>query len=78
VLSNDFGIEYKDGYAIASGERAFLDRIYVSKDYHFDNLNFLNWEKVFEILPIYENKRMEKKVNEYFKFYLSTQANKAI
>ena len=78
VLSNDAGIEHKDGYAIASRERAFLDRIYVSKDYHFDNLTNLNWDKVFEILPIYNNKRMEKNVKEYFKFYQLTQSNKTI
>ena len=78
VLSNDLGIEHKDGYAIASRERAFLDRIYVSKDYHFDNLTNLNWDKVFAILPIYDNKRMEKKVKEYSKSYQSTQSNKTI
>jgi hypothetical protein len=67
VLSNSIGIEHKDGVATATRERAFLDRIYVSKDYHFDNLSSLNWDKVFEILPIYHNKRLEKKVKEYFK-----------
>jgi predicted transcriptional regulator of viral defense system len=67
VLSNTVGIEHKDGHAIATRERAFLDRIYVSKDYHFDNLASLNWDKVFEILPIYHNKRLDKKVKEYFK-----------
>ncbi|MFA6475707.1 MAG: hypothetical protein WCV88_05985 [Patescibacteria group bacterium] len=44
-----------------------MDRIYVSKDYHFDNLQALDWNKVFEILPIYYNKRLEKKVDVYFK-----------
>ncbi len=67
VLSNTIGIEHKDGYAIASAERAFLDRLYVSKDYHFDNLHSLNWNKVMEILGIYNNKRLEKKVKEYQK-----------
>jgi len=67
VLSNTKGIEHKDGYAIATRERAFLDRVYVSKEYHFDNLSNLNWDKVFEILPIYYNKRLEKKIKEYFK-----------
>jgi predicted transcriptional regulator of viral defense system len=66
VLSNSMGVEHKDGYAIATRERAFLDRMYVSKDYHFDNVTNLNWDKVFEILPIYKNKRLQKKVNEYF------------
>jgi hypothetical protein len=41
VLSNSTGIEHKDSIATASRERAFLDRIYVSKDYHFD-IYFLN------------------------------------
>ena len=67
VLSNTVGIEHQDGIATATKERAFLDRIYVSKDYHFDNLHALDWDKVFEILPIYNNKRLEKKVKTYFK-----------
>lgn len=69
VLSNTAGIEHKNGYAIATKERAFLDRIYVSKDYHFDYLDPLDWNKVFQILPIYNNQRMAKKVNEYFEHY---------
>ena len=69
VLSNIYGIEHEKGIAVATKERAFLDRIYISKDYHFDNLNALDWDKVFEILPIYHNKKMEKRVNDYFKHY---------
>ena len=73
VLSNTAGIGHVDGIAMASKERAFLDRIYVSKDYHFDHLDVLDWDKVFKVLPIYHNKRMEKKVREYFKHYKSTK-----
>lgn len=69
VLSDTVGIEHTDGIATATKERAFLDRIYVSKEYHFDNLGVLDWNKVFEILPIYHNKRMEKKVRAYFERY---------
>lgn len=69
VLSDTTGIEHINDVAIATKERAFLDRIYVSKDYHFDHLDVLDWNKVFEILPIYRNKRMNKKVNEYYKHY---------
>ncbi len=76
VLSNTSGIEHKDGIAMATKERAFLDRVYISKDYHFDNLHSLDFDKVFEILPIYYNKRMEKKVKAYFEHYKSTQPNK--
>jgi len=66
VLSNIAGIIHKDGVAIATKERAFLDRLYVSKKYHFDNLASLDWNKIFELLPIYRNKRLEKKVREYY------------
>ncbi len=74
VLSNTGGIEHPDGYSIASKERAFLDRVYVSKDYHFDNLDVLDWDKVFGILPIYQSKRMESRVQEYFEHYKKSQA----
>jgi len=69
VLSNTIGIEHAGNVSVATGERAFLDRIYISKDYHFDHLDVLSWDKVFEILPIYRNKRMNKKVEEYFNHY---------
>jgi predicted transcriptional regulator of viral defense system len=66
ILTNSFGIENKENYSIASPERAFLDTLYLYKNYHFDNLSPLNWEKIFEILPIYKNKTMEEKVNRYY------------
>lgn len=69
VLSNTVSIEHTNDVAIATKERAFLDRIYISKDYHFDYLGVLDWNKVFEILPIYRNQRMNKKVEEYFAYY---------
>ena len=65
VLTNTLGVEIKENYSIASTERAFLDVIYLNKDYHFDNLAPLNWDKVYEILPIYENQRMAKMVKIY-------------
>lgn len=69
VLTNKAGIEHKDNYSIAIPERAFLDVIYLNKDYHFDNLSALDWNKVMEILPIYSNKRMEKEIKAYQKTY---------
>lgn len=74
VLSNTTGIVHSDGIATATKERAFMDRIYISKDYHFDNLNVLDWNKVFEMLPIYNNRRMEKKVKQYFERYKNDQS----
>ena len=66
ILTNAKGIENKEQYAIASPERAFLDVVYLSKDYHFDQLSSLDWDKVDEILPIYgNNQRMIDRVQRY-------------
>ncbi len=66
ILTNQAGIESRENYSIASPERAFLDVIYLHKDYYFDNLSPLNWDKVYEILSIYGgNKRMAKMVKVY-------------
>lgn len=73
VLTNKAGLENRGEYPMASKERAFLDTIYINKDYHFDNLSPLDWDKVFEILPIYGNKRMAKKVKEFFEHFKSEQ-----
>jgi len=69
VLTDTTGIEHVNNVPIATKERAFLDRIYFNKDYHFDNLDVLDWDKVFEILPIYRNKKMADRVKKYFKNY---------
>lgn len=65
ILLNSSGIKHGDTYSIASPERAFLDIVYLNKEYYFDNLAPLNWEKVYEILPIYNNKRMTDAVKRY-------------
>jgi hypothetical protein len=67
VLTNSLGIEKKSNYCIASKERAFLDTIYLNKNYHFDNLSSMNWDKCFEMLPIYDNKAMAIRLNSYHK-----------
>lgn len=73
VLINKSGIENKEENSIASKERAFLDTIYINKDYYFDNLYPLDWDKVFEISSIYDNKRMVKKVKEFYQYFKSNQ-----
>lgn len=61
------GLYAKENYSIATPGRAFLDVLYLNKDYYFDNLSPLDRDKVFEILPVYGNQRMTKKVKEIFK-----------
>jgi hypothetical protein len=71
ILTNTLNIEQKDNYYIASKERAFLDTIYLNKNYHFDNLSSINWDICFEMLPIYNNKAMAKRLNSYYKTNLN-------
>lgn len=67
ILTNTLGITENNNFFIAGKERAFLDILYLNKDYYFDNLRPLDWALVFDILPIYKNKRMEKAVNRIYK-----------
>ena len=67
ILINSFDIEQQNETSIAAKERAFLDTLYLNTDYHFDNLRTLNWNKVFQILPIYNNKRLAKVVNKLYR-----------
>ena len=67
VLVNEIGIIHLDETSVATRERAFLDTLYLNTDYYFDNLRTLDWNRVFEILPIYNNKRLAKSANKIFK-----------
>jgi len=71
TLTDKAGIDNRDQYSVASPERAFLDTVYINRDYHFDNLSSLSWDKVFKILPIYKNKIMLKKVEKLYKHWRS-------
>lgn len=69
VLTNTEGIEQKQEYFIATLERAFLDAVFIYKNYYFDNLGSLDWEKVHKLKKIYKSKVFEKRVEEYYKHY---------
>ncbi|MFH0740158.1 MAG: hypothetical protein V1819_03585 [bacterium] len=69
ILTNPLGLIKQGNYFIASKERAFLDTIYLYQSYYFDNLRSLDWQKCFELLPIYQNKALEKKLKFYQKQY---------
>lgn len=75
VLTNLIGIEQKTGYFIATLERAFLDAIFIYKNYHFDNLETIDWEKVKELKKVYKSKAFEKRVGEYYKIYQEDRKN---
>ena len=67
IMVNIIGIESHGNVNIASPERAVLDMLYLHSDFYFDNLDIINKKKLFEMLPIYRNKKMEKRVTELFK-----------
>ena len=72
ILTNSKGIVNQNGYAIAGAERAFLDRIYLSKNYYFDNLEPIDWGKAEDLIKIYNNKAMKGRFRKYVKdFYAS-------
>lgn len=51
---------------IATAERAFLDLVYLNSETYFDNLNPLNKEAVFKLLPIYQSKTMNERILKLF------------
>jgi len=66
ILADSRGVEIRKEFSIATPERAFLDILYRSKDYYFDNLGSLDWNKVTEILPLYRGgDTLTKKVEKY-------------
>ena len=67
VLINKNGIVDKINFCQASKERAFLDMIYLFKDYHFDNLGDLDWKKCFDLAKIYNNQQMVNRLKKYYK-----------
>lgn len=55
-LVNPSGIiRQSNNVSIASPERAFLDLLYLEKEYHFDNLNPLKRKLIDELIPLYKS-----------------------
>lgn len=65
ILVNTAGIIRQNNQVnIATPERAFLDVLYLNSDYYFDNLNPLNKDLVYKLLPIYQSKALTRRVNK--------------
>ena len=68
VLVNTLGINRQpDQVNTASAERAFLDLLYLDKEYFFDNLNPLNKKSVVHLLPIYQSNALDKRAEQILK-----------
>jgi hypothetical protein len=65
IIYNLNGIIRQDNHVnIASAERAFLDLLYLKKDYYFDNLNPLNKDILIKLLPIYNSKSLQNELSK--------------
>lgn len=68
ILYNGLGVKQEKNYSIATPERAFLDTIYLSPKFYFDNSRSINWEICFEMVKIYNNKQLIKRLTAYRKY----------
>lgn len=67
ILLSPEWLTHVNNFTIASAERAFLDTIYLHKNYYFDNLDILNIQKMKKLLTVYwRDKLMTKRVKSYF------------
>ena len=65
ILVNTSGIIRQNNQVnIATAERAFLDLVYLNADYYFDNLNPLNKDFVYKLLPTYQSKALMSRVKK--------------
>jgi len=67
VLYNSTGIANEGNYSVAKPERAFLDMIYLFPNYYFDNLQPINFQECFELVKLYNNQQLVKRLNKYYK-----------
>lgn len=67
ILIDMSGIIRSNNLNIASPERAFLDVMYLNASYYFDNINSLNKNVIYELLPVYNSKILRERINNIFK-----------
>ena len=66
ILYNQRGLSSEKNYLIASPERAVCDSLYLNKNITFDNSRNLKKEKMLSISKIYQNKRLERDIEQLF------------
>ena len=67
ILFNAKGLEQNNFFTIATKERAFLDMLYLNKDYYFDNTDDIDWDKCKELVKIYDNKKLISRLDFFGK-----------
>ncbi|MDR0682176.1 MAG: hypothetical protein LBG15_10075 [Dysgonamonadaceae bacterium] len=67
LLVNLLGVQRIDSVNIANPERAFLDLLYLNKEYDFNNLDKLNRTVINQILPIYKSNKLSSLIKKLLK-----------
>lgn len=68
IIINTIGIIRGQGNVnIATPERAFLDILYLNKDFYFDNLNPLDRDMIDRMVQAYQSVALEKRVAKLLK-----------
>ena len=68
ILYNTAGVIMDNyGIACASPERAFMDIIYLNREFHLDNIHNLNREAIRSLLPVYNSEKLGMRVNNLLK-----------
>ncbi|MEX1052306.1 MAG: type IV toxin-antitoxin system AbiEi family antitoxin domain-containing protein [Patescibacteria group bacterium] len=63
ILTNPIGLETVSGVHIANAERAICDKIYLTKNFYFDNFENVNKDLLIQISQIY-NLRVVKEIKK--------------
>lgn len=67
VIMNTTGIVCGEGNInTATPERAFLDMLYLNKNFYFDNINLPDRQLIERIIPAYKSAALEKRVAKLF------------
>jgi predicted transcriptional regulator of viral defense system len=67
ILVNPQGVILnQNNINIATPERAFLDMLYLNKNYYFDYTHSLNKRKLYDLVEIYNSPALFKQLKTYF------------
>jgi hypothetical protein len=62
LIMHPRGLLRQGAHTMATPERAFLDLMYLNTTHYFDNLQPLNRSEIMQLLPTYQNKKLEDRV----------------
>ena len=67
IMAQGGVVRRPDNVNIATPERAFLDTLYLNRDFYFDNPGSLDREQIARLVPAYRSAALEKRVAKVLK-----------